>query len=287
MNILSGTVFTLRINGPMQGVVKYYSPFYIALDLNDDETDYNEIGSLSDIEYTISAQKTLFPLMIYSIVFSNNHIRDSINYSFKFLLPNSLGIDLLSSYTYFLIDFPSFFNILLNFTSPSCSLYNLDEKIQINYAQSCSFFGSQIKVMMGKDLIQGYNYHLQLNGIRGPSWETCISHKWIINLISGDQEILLARSFYNTENLGLESYYKNPNQNLLFYQEPRTNSEITSYKITPGVFSYPLAVVSELEAFDKSLTLNINDNSIFTSYPSNIIVNRFLFFGFLLKFFYF
>ena len=145
MNLLSGTTFTLRINGPLQGVVKYYSLFYIALDLDNDENDYNEIGSLSDIEYTTPAQYTLFPLMIYSIVFSNNYIRDSIDYRFKFLLPNSLGVDLLSSYTYFLIDFPSFFNILLNLTSPSCSLYNLDEKIQMNYAQSCSFFGLSLK----------------------------------------------------------------------------------------------------------------------------------------------
>ena len=211
--------------------------------------------------------------MVYSLNFTNTYIRNTIDTSFSFFLPNSLGVDLLSSYTYFLVEFPSFYNILLNVTSPICVINNLDEKVLFNYAQSCSIIGSKIQILRAKDLSQGYNYNIQINGVKGPSWSTCVSQRWIINLISGEQKILVARTFFNTENIGLQSFGFDPNKQLLSYYTADTRTEITSYQITPGVFSYPI-IVAETNAFDKSFMLNPNSKSIFVNSPSSLSVNN-------------
>ena len=263
----------LRIVGPMQGVVKYYSSFYVALDLDSNDKSYDQIGNFQDIEYINSAQYALFTLMIYSISLSNNYIRNSIDYSFNFQIPSSIGVDLLSSYTYFIIDAPSFFNILFNVTTPTCLLYNLDEKIQNNYVQQCIVVGSHIQILLSQDLAEGYQYNLQINSVRGPSWQNCVNEKWVVNLISGDQHILVARTFFNTENIGLQSYVIDPSKTLLSYQDVNGGYEISTYQITPGVYSYPIAVVSVSNAFDKTFLLDIDSSSVFSSYPSDISVN--------------
>ena len=51
--LTAGTSFTLRIVGPQQGVVQFYSSFYVALDLDSDESYYLEIGSIEDIQYKV------------------------------------------------------------------------------------------------------------------------------------------------------------------------------------------------------------------------------------------
>lgn len=49
----AGNSFTLRIMGPQQGIVQFYSSFYVALDLDSDESYYSELGSIDDIEYKV------------------------------------------------------------------------------------------------------------------------------------------------------------------------------------------------------------------------------------------
>ena len=174
--------------------------------------------------------------MVYSLNFTNTYIRNLINTSFSFFLPNSLGVDLLSTYTYFLVEFPSFYSILLNVTSPVCIIYNLDEKVLFNYAQSCTVIGSRIQIFLNQDLSQGYNYNIQINGVRGPSWSTCVSQRWVVNLVSEEQKILVARTFFNTENIGVQNFGLDPTKQLLSYYIADTTTEIQSYQMTPGVF---------------------------------------------------
>lgn len=269
--LTAGSSFVLRIIGPQQGIVQFYSSFYVALDLDSDDTYYLELGSFSDIAYKTLSQYTLVNLMMYSINFSSTYIRDSIDSSFQFFLPDSLGVELLATDTFFIVEFPSFYNILLNVTPPACAIYNLDEKILSNYAQSCSVIGSQIKIILSNDLTQGYNYNIQINGVRGPSWQTCVTNRWIINLISGNQMILVARTFFNSENIGVQNFGLDPSKTLLSYLDVNTGKVITTYQMTPGVYSLPIKV-AETNAFDKSFLLSPSATSIFSNYPSTVYV---------------
>lgn len=267
----AGVAFILRIVGPQQGTVQFYSSFYCALDQDSDETYYLEVGSFSDIQQRNMAQYALINLLIYSIDFSSTYIRDSINTSFKFFLPDAFSVDLLPGYTYFLIEFPTFYSVLLNVTAPSCLVYNMDEKFLTNYAQACSVIGTQIKITLSNTLATGYNYDIQINGVRGPSWETCISTRWVVNLIAGDQKVLVARSFFLTQNKGLQSFSPAPSKVLLSYYDLESGNEIKSYQLTPGVFSLPIKI-AETDSFDKSFLLSKPSSSIFSNYPLSLYV---------------
>lgn len=271
LNLTAGVEFKLTIVGPQQGVVQFYSSFYLALDQDSDESYYSELGSFADIQYKTMSQYTLVNLMLYSINFTSTYIRESIGSSFRFYLPDSFSMSLLASYTYFIVDFPTFYNVLLNVTPPSCIVYNLDEKIQINYASSCSVIGSQIKVGLSRDLSPGYNYEMQINGVRGPSWQACVSTRWVVNLVAGDQEILVARSFFTTENKGTQLFSSNPSKVLLSYYDSENGEEIQSYRLTPGVFSKPI-IIAEASAFAKSFLLSKPTGSIFSNFPLTLYV---------------
>ena len=55
----AGNSFTLRIVGPQQGKVQFYSSFYMALDIDSDESYYMELGSIDDIQYKVSFETYL------------------------------------------------------------------------------------------------------------------------------------------------------------------------------------------------------------------------------------
>lgn len=270
-DIAQGSSFVLKLIGPVQGVVKYYSSFHLAIDLDDDESFYSNIGVIKDIEYTSLSQYKLHTLMINTVVISNSYIRESINYSFSFFMPNSIGIDLLATYTYFLVEFPSFFDILLSIATPKCMLYNLDEKLQIDFVDSCSVIGSQIKILLRRDLSKGYYYNLQINSVRGPSWTVCLNKRWVINLVSNEQNIIVAKSFFNTINTGLQNFIQNPNKTLLFYQD-KDGFEIKSYQLTSGVYSNPIKIVSQTGVFKKNYIMTVNQKGIFSNFPEIINV---------------
>lgn len=253
MDILANTLISLRIIGPKQGIVRFYSYFYVALDQDYDETNYFEIGYVKDIEFTTLSQFIVDSIFIYSFSLSSTYIRENTDYSIEFFLSSNIDGDLLAANTFFYLEFPGLFSSLFEITSPSCALYNQNEKIDSNYADKCDIFGSNIKITFNQDLSKGYYYLLKIQGVQGPSWEACLNDKIVMNLVSGDQSNLVGRSFFNTINFGNFRYSQNTQKTLLFFQDSTIGTEITSYKINPGVYSDVINIVEiSNQAFNKN-----------------------------------
>lgn len=272
MDILANTLIALRIIGPKQGIVRFYSYFYVALDQDYDETNYLEIGSVKDIEFTTLSQFILDSTFIYSFSLSSTFIREDTDYSMEFFLSSSIEGDLLATNTFLYLEFPSLFSVLFAITPPSCSLVNQNEKINNNYVEKCDILGSNIKITINQDLPKGYYYLLKIQGVQAPSWEICLNDKIVLNLVSGDQSNLVARSFFNTINFGNFHYSQNSQKTLLFFQDATNGAEITSYKINPGVYSDVINILeSSNEAFNKNFFV-YSSQAAFEINPKQITV---------------
>ena len=181
------------------------------------------------------------------------YIRSTTSYAFKVTFPPGTVVNTNIIY----IDFPSVWNMIINYKLPTCYLYNPDNST--NFANNCTNFGNRITIPLAlNDSFANDFYYIVLNRLRNPDMTACDPNKWVISVTDITGQVVVARSHSTHFNVQIMAYIKNPNQVNLKWMDISTNAEITTLDIYKGVYKAKLAIATDYGVFIRSFSIYSN-----------------------------
>ena len=260
INIAINTQFQLRIYGvdcPYEFLAG--SSFFFGISPNSSSTNYSQYGTISDI----SPNYLPLNIQIFSLKVSNLYIRSYSTYSFKVNFPAGS----ISSTRIITIDFPPQWDLIINYNTPSCQVYNPDLSTQ--FATNCTSFVNKVLIYLGSSDITSNSYYLLvLNTVRNPDNINCDVEPFIISVIDQSYN-LVSRSHSNQINKNTTSYLQNPNEINLRFVDVGTGEQIEIFQADIGVFNKLIRVIPDYGIFAETLTL-ATTSSDFGIHPSTV-----------------
>lgn len=254
------TQFTLRVYGvdcPYEFVSG--STIFFGIMPNSTSKNFSQFGSIADL----APNSLPLNIQIFSLNISNLYIRSYSNYVFKVNFPAGA----ISSNRIITVDFPNQWDLIINYNTPSCQIYNPDMSSQ--FVTNCTSFANKVIIYLGSsDVTSNFYYLLVLNNVRNPDNSNCDIMPFFISVIDLNYN-LVSRSHFNQINKNITTYLQNPSEINLRFVDINAGLQVSVFQADIGVYNKFIRVVPDYGIFAETVVLTTSNPS-FGLYPSSV-----------------